>query len=348
MVMRRSRDVASEAVKWFVRWSDRNEPVGSKEQSRWIAWLQRSPKHVAEYFAVDDLHARLTESGALKDFDVDGWLTHRRAPVIQLNAAPLERALVHARTPDKAWRWSRRLHWGAAAAILVVLGISIVWRLSTTGDSYSTSLGEQKTVQLADGSSLQLNTASTARVKFDERSREIELEGEALFTVAHDARRPFLVYTHGATVRAIGTRFNVYEQEHATRVSVLEGRVRLTSSWRNQSFELGAGEEARVIDGVAHKELKPDVQAATAWRQRTLVFERAKLADVARELNRYNTMRFSVDPAVGDAHRLSGTFDARHPESLLLWLQSRPDMAVTRQGNVYIVRESDKRPTGQE
>ncbi len=98
-----------------------------------------------------------------------------------------------------------------------------------------------------------------------------------------------------------------------------------------------------MTDGVYHKEPRPDVKAATAWRDRTLVFERARLAEVAQEFNRYNTLQFKVDPAMDDANRLSGTFDARHPESLLLWLQSRPDLAVRREGDVYWVRETEAR-----
>jgi ferric-dicitrate binding protein FerR (iron transport regulator) len=48
-------------------------------------------------------------------------------------------------------------------------------------------------------------------------------------------------------------------------------------------------------------------------------------------------MQFRVDSATGEANRLSGTFDSRHPESLLLWLQSRQDLTVTREGDVYLV-----------
>ncbi len=333
-----------EAVKWFVRWSDAGEAAGAREQSRWIAWLQHSPEHVGEYFAVDDLCARLGESMAVKDFDVAAWLEKGRAPVRELNGAAAAAPPSRAQAASRRIAQQRWLRWSAAAALATVaLGTALFWQLYMAGDSYRTGIGEQKTVQLDDGSLLQLNTRSQARVKFDGRAREIELEGEALFTVAHDARRPFLVRTHDATVRALGTRFNVYEQEHTTRVAVLEGRVRLTSAGSGQAFDLGAGEEARVTDGVYHKEPRPDVKAATAWRDRTLVFERARLAEVAQEFNRYNTLQFKVDPAMDDANRLSGTFDARHPESLLLWLQSRPDLAVRREGDVYWVRETEAR-----
>lgn len=336
MVMRSAQGLKSEAARWFVRWNDANEAPGAKEQSRWMAWLQRSPRHVAEYFAIDEMCARLGESRALKDFDVDEWMSGNRAQVLSLHAARSEpvRLLKNAEKRRVPLRWA-----AAAAIVAVAIGALIAWRLAAVGPSYHTGVGEQKTVRLADGSLLQLNTKSQARVKFSETAREIELEGEALFSVAQDARRPFLVRTHDATVRAIGTRFNVYEQEHVTKVAVLEGRVGVKSTAADRSFELEAGEAARVVDGFPRKDAKPDVEAAIAWRNRTLVFERATLEEVAAEFNRYNTMQFKMDPGIDDANRLSGTFDARHPKSLLLWLQSRPDMQVERDGDVYIVRE---------
>jgi len=334
MVKKPAADVDSEAARWFVRWNDATEAVGTKEQSRWLGWLQRSPRHVAAYFAMDDLSARLSESKVLRDFDVDDWMSERRATVIGLRGSSAGRPdpQISSRRPAlKHWAFAACLAFLAAAALLL-------WQLSRNGDSYRTETGEQKTVRLADGSVLQLNTRSKLHVAYTDDAREIELKGEALFTVAKDVHRPFLVRTPDATVQALGTRFNVYEQGTATRVAVLEGRVRVSSTSSSETFDLGAGEEAEVTHRAVRKEIKPNVKLATAWQNRTLVFERASLADVAREFNRYNTMQFKVEGLTGAANRLSGTFDAQHPESLLLWLQSREDLVVERRGDAYTVR----------
>lgn len=340
MVRKPAADMESEAARWFVRWNDATETVGAKEQSRWFGWLQRSPRHVAEYFAMDDLSARLSESKMLRDFDVDEWMTARRADVIRLQDAPASRQ--HA--PEIAARGIARKRWAAAASLaFLALAALVFWQLSWNGNSYRTDVGEQKTVRLADGSVLELNTRSELRVAYTEDAREIELKGEALFTVAQDARRPFRVRTPDTTVQALGTRFNVYEQGTATRVAVLEGRVRVSSSFSSEAFDLTAGEEAEVTHRAIRKDSKPNVKLATAWQSRTLVFERASLADVAREFNRYNTMQFKVEGLTGTSNRLSGTFDAQHPESLLLWLQSREDLLVERSGDAYTVRTREPR-----
>lgn len=340
MVKKPTTDLESEAARWFVRWNDATEPTGAKEQTRWFGWLRRSPRHVAAYFAMDDMSARLAESRALQDFDVDAWMSERRAKVVGLHeVSAAGRTPVAGTASQSASYRTARMGWAAAAGIATLAAGALgFWQLSTSGTSYRTGVGEQKTVHLADGSLLQLNTRSQARVAYTDGVREIELNGEALFTVAKDSSRPFLVRTHDATVRALGTRFNVYEQSGATRVAVLEGRVRVSTASPGKSFDLGAGEEGEVTQRVVRKEIEPNVRVATAWQDRTLVFERARLSDVAREFNRYNKMQFRVDAATGDSNRLSGTFDARHPESLLLWLQSRDDLVVEQGDAVVVVR----------
>lgn len=334
MVKKPAADLESEAARWFVRWNDATDAVGAREQSRWFGWLQRSPQHVAAYFAMDDLSARLSESKALRDFDIDAWMRERRAAVIPLQGAPATQQS----TPMIASRPRTSKRWLAAASFaLLAVATLAFWQFSRNGSSYRTDVGEQKSVRLADGSVLELNTRSELRVAYTDEAREIDLKGEALFTVAKDEHRPFRVRTPDATVQALGTRFNVYEQGNATRVAVLEGRVRVSSTSSSESFDLTAGEEAEVTHHALRKEMKPNVKLATAWQNRTLVFERASLADVAREFNRYNAMQFKVDGMTGAANRLSGTFDAQHPESLLLWLQSREDLVVQRSGEGYTI-----------
>ena len=134
------------------------------------------------------------------------------------------------------------MRWAAAASFAAIaVGALVFWVAGSTRERVSHGVGEQKTVRLTDGSVLQLNTRSQARVAYTDGVREIELKGEALFTVAKDMHRPFLVRTHDATVRALGTRFNVYEQGTATRVAVLEGRVRVSSNVAGQLVRSGCG-----------------------------------------------------------------------------------------------------------
>lgn len=118
-----------------------------------------------------------------------------------------------------------------AAALLITIGTS-AWFYAQRG-TYSTAIGEQRSIRLDDGSTLDLNSQSAVRVRFSEHERTIELvHGQALFRVAKDQSRPFVVATDNTHVRAVGTEFDVYRKSSGTVVTVLEGRVAVLSDVR--------------------------------------------------------------------------------------------------------------------
>src|SRR5690606_17855872 len=98
------------------------------------------------------------------------------------------------------WRWTRHSTvWTAAAALIVAAGLWLSWRAAST--ELATGIGEQRTVALADGSIITLNTGSRIRLQYKNNRRDIELkQGEAFFKVAADAQRPFRVNTSAGTV----------------------------------------------------------------------------------------------------------------------------------------------------
>lgn len=326
-----------EAADWVVQWEDREREPAPKQQSRWFGWLQRSPRHVQSYFDVLDIHERLGRIDPHNKIDVDQWLAEGRAPVVPLGSTTPDRMRatgISASSP--AWR-QRSL----AASIIALIAAALLWGWAYfAADDYRTAIGQQSLNTLADGSIMNLNTRSRASVHFSARERVIDLDGEALFTVARDPRRPFVVRTRDATIRALGTRFNVYEQDAETRVAVIEGKVEVMSE-HGGGLALSSGEAARVVRGQVIKEIVPDVQTRVAWQQQKLVFEDATLGTVASEFNRYNTVQFRVEGSIGNTKRLSGTFDALYPRSLLLYLQQDAAMRVSVSGETYRVRGID-------
>jgi transmembrane sensor len=294
---------------------------------------------VQAYFDMADLHERLGRIDPENRIDVDEWLAERRAPVVSIATASV--------TPQpriaRASSGSRRMWWAVAASAAVFIAGASLWGLERFGSQpYRTAVGQQSVNRLADGSVMNLNTRSRAQVKFSNRERIVELEGEALFTVARDPARPFYVRTQGATVRAIGTKFNVYSEAGETRVAVVEGAVQVSPGSGNTplpdlSAPLSAGESAYISNGRVTKHRAPDVDAQVAWQHQQLVFEDIALAEVAAEFNRYNTAQIRIEGSLGQTRRLSGTFDALHPQSLLLYLRKDPRLNVTQQGNVYVI-----------
>ncbi len=101
-----------------------------------------------------------------------------------------------------------------------------MWWQANRYPLYSTDIGERRSITLADGSTVDLNARSKLRIEFSSAERRVELlDGQALFQVAKDKQRPFIVHSGDATVRAVGTQFDVYRKDSGTTITVLEGRV---------------------------------------------------------------------------------------------------------------------------
>lgn len=343
-----------DAADWVVRWEDRERAPAPKEQSRWFGWLQRSPRHLQSYLDTADLYERLGQMDPDNKIDVEEWLAEHRAPVVSI-AQPAPSPARQSR-PELAV--SRRWPWLAAASFIITVGFASMSLGIFESPSYETAVGQQSVNRLDDGSIMNLNTRSRATIRFSDTERIVELEGEAMFTVAKDSARPFFVRTHGATIRAVGTVFNVYERTSETRIAVVEGTVQVSSGARNEgtatpsgpsrtngttqppngSVAISAGEAARVSQGQVAKVPEPDIDAAVAWQQQKLVFEDVTLETVAAEFNRYNKAQLRIEGPVGQAKRLSGTFDALHPQSLLLYLKRDETVTVEALGDDFVVR----------
>jgi len=350
--------IEAEAVDWLMRWDDVSEPVTAKEQARWLAWLGQSPAHVKAFLALYDSYAALEGLDSKRQIDIDDWLSSASAAPLRL-LTPATPTSTHPSSRPKASQ-RRLLRLGSAAAALIAIVTLLGGHYWLDHRSFKTVVGEQRTVKLPDGSTMILNTRSRAVIAFDRRHRSIELSGEALFYVSRDASRPFLVITHDAITQALGTQFNVNAVSGTqTDVTVIQGLVQVSSSGTGpQGGEssvsseaslgvlpvvLGAGEEAQVgRDGISKRGL-PNAQRATAWRQHVLVFESTPLTSVAGEFSRYNRVQFEIDPAIGESIRLSGTFDALYPQSLLLYLQDRKDLRVIQDGDRIVVTQRNDR-----
>jgi transmembrane sensor len=333
-----------EAAGWIVRWEDREHVPTAKEQSRWFSWLQRSPRHLQSYMDAADLYERLGRMDPDNKIDVDEWIAGRAAPVVSIVKPHSDSAAVRRRDPIIPRRWQQS---AAAALLLGIIAIGFWSFHALAPPSYRTVVGQQSVIRLEDGSIVNLNTRSKAKVRFSTTERRIELEGEAMFTVAKDPARPFFVKTRGATIRAVGTVFNVYQLDGETRVAVVEGIVRVSSGraavndespLQIENVALSAGEAARVAQGQVSVVAAPDIDAEVAWQRQRLVFEDATLATVASEFNRYNEEQLWIEGQQARTKRLSGTFDALHPQPLLRYLEMDETLTVERSGNGVIVR----------
>lgn len=173
---------------------------------------------------------------------------------------------------------------------------------------YSTGVGEQRLVQLSDGSSMRLDTASRVRVRFDGERRLLELEsGQALFSVAHDTARPFVVQAGEATVTAVGTVFDVRRQAGEARVTLVSGVVDVRGARTAPVERMAAGRQARVsLSGAVVRTV--DVETETSWAEGRIVFRDTPLIEAVAEVNRYLTQKVELDAADLAGVEVNGVF----------------------------------------
>lgn len=332
-----------------VRWVEMLRS-GIGERAAFFAWLAESPRHVQELnFALalmEDIsgldleHRKQIEALAAEHGTREGAAADN---VVVLERPHLTPALSTPEGRKERWKWA------AAAGVAAVVLSAWAWIAMSGAQNYATGIGEQRTLQLDDGSTVHLDAHSRLEVRFTASARELRLsEGEALFKVAKDAARPFTVTADETVIQALGTQFNVHRRPSGTVVSVLEGAVKVSTNTAStagrpgalKAETLAAGDEIRIGSrGRPLKRAKADVQNVTAWRQHRLVFQDDTLADIAAEFNRHNAVpRIQVEGESARTRRFAGTFDADAPQALIEALQTDQELVVERTPREIAIR----------
>jgi transmembrane sensor len=344
--------IEAEAMAWLV---ERDEGFAPGRAAAFEAWRQGDARHAKSVAELEQVLAQL-DGLAVRREQVNAHF-HRVSPALPtIAAAPASLPSV---------RWWRPLAWGGVAAALAVggffgfrevrLGTGLETRYATTAAGYERA-------RLADGSTLELNTSSTARVSFSAAERRVKLEsGEAHFEVAHDPARPFVVHAGGVAVRAVGTAFNVRFGESAVEVTVTEGKVSVTASPEvgptPSEQDTTYTEPAKTLPTLvaanqrlavpllatapapAVERLAPaDVRATLAWQRRVTDFSDTTLAEVAARFNRHNALQLViVDPSLGE-RRIGGMFALDDVEAFVRLLERDGIVRAERDGDTVRVR----------
>jgi transmembrane sensor len=304
-----SAEIDDLAAAWIAR-GDAGSLTPDEEREL-QAWLAEEPRHRGAYIRAQAIYIHTERASAL-------GARFAANVAADVNTAPR-------RFPPVS---RRNLIWGGGGAVAAAgLGIVAVTSFEVRATKYATMRGEIRTIPLADGSVMMMNTASAAAVRYTSRQREIELfEGEALFTVAKDAARPFRVISGATEVVALGTRFAVRNlKSEPTAVLVEEGIVDVVLKAGSEVRSAQLTPNMRAIS-VAHDaaarlvttSIDPSVmESETAWRQGMLAFRGTTLADAVRQFDRYSESGILIaDPAVG-AIPITGLFSAYRPREFI-------------------------------
>ena len=298
-----ARHIEEQAAQWLLR---SEQPDWSEEQdARLREWLDQSYSHKAAFWRLEH-----------------GWRKADRLGALGGGAAvPAQRVPAFA-------NWQRVAIAASIALMIVLVPTYFIASRDISGggqqtaeQQFSTALGARKTVALADGSKVELNTATIGRALVNDRQREFWLDrGEAYFDIVHDAARPFVIYAGTRTVTVLGTKFSVRRDGDRVTVNVIQGRVKVDlgpSRPDGPSTTIGVGDTA-VADGdstiVASRSLE-QVERAMSWRQGMLTFDNATLADAAAEFNRYNARKIEILDEQAAQTRIGGTFEANNVDA---------------------------------
>jgi transmembrane sensor len=283
------------------------------DRTGFAAWRERDPAHAEAY---DQLQAGIGALHAAFDFSAE--LRSMR-----------DRALEH--RPSPRWRIA------AAIAAAAVLGAGVVWlpigpeadhglQVGASGASaFQTGVGERLTVTLADGSEVTLNTRSRVEVSMAPGRRDLKLvSGQALFEVAKDPDRPFVVTAGPRQVTALGTVFEVRLDGEQVKVTMLEGKVAVAPTRPTVLQKLVAPEQHLVggqqlvatADSVGSTVTKADA-SETSWREGRVVFVDTPLTEAVAEMNRYSATPILIGDASLARFKVNGMFLTSQPLSFV-------------------------------
>ncbi|QDX26775.1 DUF4974 domain-containing protein [Sphingomonas suaedae] len=342
--IRRPPENAQEAAIWWAA-RRRLNPAGFASDERFAQWLK------------EEANQRAWREVVRRDDQVGGFATMPEIREMRLQALDMARQQ----------NGRRRRKWGVTSAIAASLALIVAFdgmsRLDPNAAApaatehvqrYATAIGQRRDVILGDGSSVTLNTGSLIEVRFSPDRRDVRLlQGQAMFNVAKDADRPFVVSARNRQVTALGTAFDVQiRQDGQVKVLLVEGHVRVAP--------VNPKGLSRIIPALARTDLQPgqqlltegaeavevsaaDVERETAWNRGVLIFRNDMLGDAIKEVNRYSQLQLVVDDPDVAALKVSGIFPTADQEDFVAALSTLyPLRAEREQGGT--IRLSWKNP----
>jgi transmembrane sensor len=344
--------IEATAAAWLAQ---RDGGLTPEEAESFAQWRRADPRHEA---AVSRLERAWGALQQLRDFRPEARM-HPDRDLLRPNAA-------------------RRVTMFPAAATLAAAAavvFAVAWWITQPAPAvrelrpyYATTVDGYERVTLADGSVMELNADSEARVLFSAEERTVRLlRGEAHFTVIRDSARPFLVDAGAVAVRALGTAFNVRLGVTDVEVLVTQGSVEVKQTalqpaappHRGTSLPsaspvpapassgttvLRASERALIpiarlgVVPPAVETVAPAVlREALAWQGPRLVFDETPLAGAVAQFNRRSQVQLIVADPDLEALPIGGSFRAENVEAFVRLLESDNDIVVERPDATRII-----------
>lgn len=363
------RTLLEEATEWYLILSD--PEVSDRALNDWQAWLARSALHREAFSEVQEimqLSSRVADvpwpdenellgDAYRGDVSIESW---------QSRAGGAHQTRFEARQPEKSvTSWA----WRIAAAVLLGIGIGLVWWAGMPGPAgddafavHETAAAEHRELALSDGSVISLGARTLISVAYTDQHRRILLErGEAYFEVAKDKRRPFEVRAGSRIIKAVGTAFNVTRHSERVVVAVTEGVVVVEEGTAltgtagvggtaavpatdARPARLEAGQQFAYTNDSGEAVETADPAAVTAWREGRLKYRSEPLRHVLEDVNRYSPRNITLgNDTIGEMTFTGTVFHDRIDDWLASIEQAFPLYARrTRDGGIVLLPKDDQ------
>jgi transmembrane sensor len=239
----------------------------------------------------------------------------------------------------------------AATAVLGLVGVGLYVK-EYIRSGVTTAVGEQRTLNLDDGTRVELNTDSRLWVHFDKQQRTVVLKsGEAYFQIAHETR-PFVVIAGNRKIEALGTAFTVRREaasDDAVTVTLIEGRVAVAPVNTDTASTvatttptiLNAGQRLRTRPHAKPSVDNPSIEKATGWMRGQLIFDHTPLKDAAAEFNRYNKLKIVVALPETSQIAIGGIFRIGDSRSFARAVAASYDLKVTAHEDELVLEPAE-------
>jgi transmembrane sensor len=323
---------AREAADWYTRLSE--PKIETDELEAFVRW-RAIPENRAAYDGIEDLvHGLQALDG---DPDVEAIVNEAFVSAPKGAPESIRRRSV---------RWRGIVSAAAAALIISLIAGGVTLRQPT----YSTKTGETFSTVLTDGSRVQLNTDSAIRVHYRAGERRVELlRGQALFDVAHNPARPFIVSAGNTQTQALGTQFEVRRIGGTIRITLAKGSVQVTDKDAPQAtWRLSPG-QALAVSAQRPEQSRPvsvDVRTETSWTSGEVTFQDLPLADAVAELNRYSREKIILGDAAPRERVINGVFPTGDNSAFTSAVSKLYDLEVVNKPNGDIELQPRSRRAG--
>lgn len=322
--------IPEQAAEWLLRWHCGDLSIA--ERFEYLQWLKTSPVHIAETLRMCRLYSWLGNT------KIKLFITNEDSFSNVVEMPPRERE-VAARSARIVGLWKTRIA-AAVAAIALAAVLGFVMKMTWMDHTLQTQASEWRSVPLSDGSSITAAPYTKLHHDVGEQQRRITLmQGLAIFRVAKDHSRPFLVEAGAIVVEATGTQFTVEREAEEIKVTMREGSVIVRSSaaavTKFDPVPLVEDQQLTISASGAPAVEQVDSKRAIERANGRLTFGPGDtITDAVEQFNDFNAMRIEVDDATG-ARQMRGSFEAIDPLSFAasvqratgsLMVQESPDL----------------------